>query len=59
MDTIEKNELKQVVKAEFDAIIKENMTTVLKKHNVSPFLTERIIKDLLVWSNMVIDSDLS
>lgn len=54
-----KNELKQIIKAEFDIIIKEDMFAVLKKHNIPYSQSERITKDLCVWSNMIIDSDLN
>lgn len=56
---IEKNELKQVLKAEFDSIIKQDMLAILNKHNVSPSISERITKDLCIWSNMTIDCDLN
>lgn len=59
MDTIERNELKQVIKAEFDIIIKEDMFAVLQKYNIPSDQSKRITKDLCVWSNMVIDSDLN
>ena len=59
MDTIERNELKQVIKAEFDIIIKEDMFAVLQKYNISSDQSKRITKDLCIWSNMVIDSDLN
>lgn len=59
MDIIEKNELKQAIKLEFDIIIKETMLSVLNKHNISHNISERIIKDFLVWSNMIVDMDLN
>lgn len=59
METIKNNELKQIIKEEFDSIIKKDMLAVLKKHNISPNILERITKDLCVWSNMTIDNDLN
>lgn len=57
MNVIEKNELKQAVKAEFDIIIKETMLAVLNKHQISHSVSERIIKDFLVWGNLIVDMD--
>lgn len=59
MDVMEKNELKQAVKTEFDIIIKETMLAVLNKYNLSPNLSKNIIQDLCVWSNLIIDMDLN
>ena len=55
----EKNEKKQNIKNEVENIIKEQLSIILKKYNLSDKQTQRIIKDLLVWANLVIDIDLN
>lgn len=59
MDVMERNELKQAVKTEFDIIIKETMLAILKKHNLPSNMSKNIIQDLCVWSNLVVDMDLN
>ena len=59
MDISEKNEKKQNIKNEIENIIKDQVLFVLKKYNISDKQAQRIIKDLLVWSNLVIDTDLN
>lgn len=59
MDVTEKNEKKQNIKNEVENIIKEQLSIILKKYNLSDKQTQRIIKDLLVWANLVIDIDLN
>lgn len=56
---MEKNEKKQSIKNEIDNIIKEHFPSVFKKYCLTDKQTQNIIKDLLVWTNLVIDANLN
>ena len=59
MDIEGKNEKKQGIKNEIDTIIKEQFPIVFKKYCLTDKQTQNIIKDLLVWTNLVIDANLN
>lgn len=59
MDIVEKNEKKQYIKTEIYDLLDKNIPNILKKYGIPEDKVILILKDLLVWANMVLDSDLN
>lgn len=59
MNIIEKNEKKQGIKTEIYDLLDKNVPNILKKYDIPEDLTITILKDLLIWTNIIIDNDLN
>lgn len=59
MGTIKNNEIRQAIKAEILDLLDKNVPDILKKYKISEDMANRIVKDLFVWANLIMDNDLN
>ena len=54
---MEKNEKKQIIKQELINLIEVDGMIILNKHSIPHDISNRIIKDIAIWANLIIDID--
>ena len=59
MDVIENNEQKQSIKSEILDLLDKNIPNILKRYKIPEDMINRIVKDLFIWTNLIIDKDLN
>ena len=53
------NELKQIIKLEISDLLDKNIPNILKRYKIPEDMINRIVKDLFIWTNLIIDKDLN
>lgn len=58
MTIIEKNERKQMIKQDINKLLQKEVVPLLKKRGTTSKEAYKVLKDILVWTHLVIDNDL-
>jgi len=58
MDITKKNEVKQAVKSKLFDTLQEELILIFNEYEIPYEKRNRIIKDILIWANLVIDAEL-
>jgi len=58
MDNIKRNEIKQAIKSKINDVLQEELILIFNDYLIPYEKRDRLIKDLCLWANLVIDADL-
>ena len=58
MDNIKRNEIKQAIKSKINDVLQEELILIFNDYEIPYDKRNRLIKDLCLWANLVIDADL-
>jgi len=59
MDIIKKNEIKQAIKSKLFDTLQEELILIFNDYTITGVNSERIIKDIIIWANIVIDNEIN
>ena len=58
IDNIKRNEIKQAIKSKINDVLQEELILIFNDYEIPYDKRNRLIKDLCLWANLVIDADL-
>ena len=58
MDNIKRNEIKQAIKSKINEVLQEELILIFNDYLIPYEKRDKLIKDIIIWTNLTIDADL-
>ena len=59
MDNIKRNEIKQAIKSKINEVLQEELILIFNDYTITGMNSKRIINDICLWANIVLDNEIN